>query len=71
MHVLGASGLSRFVQVPENVHCARVDTFDCIGTARQQASASSRLSRAGAVAGSVRQPRIEIDDLGVRVRRAF
>ena len=38
---------------------------------RQSASSAQTLSRNGAVVGSVRQPRIEIDDLSLRVRRAF
>jgi hypothetical protein len=39
--------------------------------ARQRASDTSTVSRAGSLAGTVRQPRISIDDVGVRVRRGF
>lgn len=39
--------------------------------ARQSASPRQMLNRGGAAVGTVRQPRIVIDDLGVRVRRAF
>ena len=39
--------------------------------ARQQASPQQTLSRGGVAAGTVRQPRIEIDDVLLRVRRAF
>lgn len=39
--------------------------------ARQRASEVSTVSRAGSLAGTVRQPRISIDDVGVRVRRVF
>lgn len=38
---------------------------------RQSASSTQTLSRNGAAVGSVRQPRIEIGDLSLRVRRAF
>lgn len=38
---------------------------------RQSASSTQTLLRNGAAVGSVRQPRIEIDDLSLRVRRAF
>lgn len=39
--------------------------------ARQAASERATLSRGGAPVGTVRQPRIEIDDVMLRVRRAF
>ena len=39
--------------------------------ARQSASPRQTLNRGGAAVGTVRQPRIAIDDVGVRVRRAF
>jgi hypothetical protein len=39
--------------------------------ARQSASNRQALLRGGVVVGTVRQPRIEIDDLTLRVRRAF
>ncbi|MBC5782937.1 hypothetical protein H8N03_08265 [Ramlibacter sp. USB13] len=39
--------------------------------ARQAASERAPLTRGGAAAGTVRQPRIEIDDVMLRVRRAF
>ncbi|HVE54082.1 MAG TPA: hypothetical protein VNB23_11930 [Ramlibacter sp.] len=38
---------------------------------RQSASAQQPIYRAGAAVGLVRQPRIRIDDLSVRVRRTF
>jgi hypothetical protein len=38
---------------------------------RQSASPQQALFRGGAAVGNVRQPRIRIDDLSVRVRRAF
>jgi hypothetical protein len=39
--------------------------------ARQSASSRQTLYRGGAAVGTVRQPRVEIDDLSVRVRREF
>ena len=39
--------------------------------AHQGASDVSNVSRGGSLAGTVRQPRISIDDVGVRVGRAF
>jgi hypothetical protein len=39
--------------------------------ARQSASSTHTLSRNGAAVGSVRQPRIDIDDVSLRARRAF
>jgi hypothetical protein len=39
--------------------------------ARQSASPSQTLYRGGIAVGSVRQPRVEIDDVTLRVRRAF
>lgn len=39
--------------------------------ARQSASPTQALSRNGTTVGTVRQPRVEIDDVGLRVRRAF
>lgn len=38
---------------------------------RQSASSTQTLSRNGAAVGTVRHPRIDIDDLSLRVRRAF
>jgi hypothetical protein len=38
---------------------------------RQSASSTQTLSRNGAAVGTVRHPRIEIDDLSLRARRAF
>jgi hypothetical protein len=38
---------------------------------RQSASPSQALHRGGIAVGSVRQPRVEIDDVTLRVRRAF
>jgi len=39
--------------------------------ARQSASDRQALFRGGVLFGTVRQPRIEIDDVMLRVRRAF
>jgi hypothetical protein len=39
--------------------------------ARQSASPSQALTRAGAPAGTVRQPRLSIDDVSLRAVRAF
>ena len=39
--------------------------------ARQSASDRQALYRGGVLVGTVRQPRIEIDDVMLRVRRAF
>lgn len=41
------------------------------GRSRQQASESVRLLRAGATVGSVRQPRVAIDDVLLQLSRAF